>query len=353
MYDTYTKQELIDLVIKLSIENNNLKLLNYKNQKQNILFSDFINDWLEMHKIKIDYTTYNAYRMNLDKHILPYFSNKEIYLSTITAKDIQEYYSYKFSLGLSNNTILKHHANIRKALDYAYRIDLITSNPADKVDKPKKQKYNANFLNKEELQTLLDLFKRTSIYAPVLLSSVLGLRRSEVLGLRWDNIDFKNKTVLINHSVVLTRNKGKQEIVFKDNLKNNSSIRYLNLPDLLIEELKIVKQKQIKEYMNNRLLYNKKYLKYICVTNDGDLIKPEYLTRKFKEVIEENEFKKIRFHDLRHTSASIIYNLGYGLKDIQEWLGHSNISTTGDIYAHIDMSRKKQISDSIDNILNF
>ncbi|MDK2801761.1 MAG: phage integrase SAM-like domain-containing protein [Oscillospiraceae bacterium] len=106
-----------------------------------------LTDWLNSHTFNIDITKYNSYKCIIDAQIITYFRNKKIYLQDITPLDIQNYYSSKSNQGLSNNSILKHHANIRKSVDYAYILDIIWYNHADKVIKPKKEKYNANFLD--------------------------------------------------------------------------------------------------------------------------------------------------------------------------------------------------------------
>ncbi|MDK2802657.1 MAG: site-specific integrase [Oscillospiraceae bacterium] len=334
------------MILNLTLENKKLKNQN----KSKTLFSCFMIDWLNIHKFNIDITTYNSYKCIIDAHIIPYFKSKKIYLEDITPLDIQNYYSTKSNQGLSNNSILKHHANIRKALDYAYRVDIISYNPADKVIKPKKEKYTANFLDESKIKDIIKIFKETRINIPVLFACVFGLRRSEALGLKWENIDIQKKIIHIKHCVVNTTSNNKTFIIKKDKTKNKSSNRILKIPKNMIQIINEIKSEQLLSYLNNKANYKTNYLEYICIDKEGNLIKPDYLTRKFKEICLKNNICNIRFHDLRHSCASILFNNGYNLKDIQEWLGHSTISTTGDIYTHIDTKRKLLMADSLNSI---
>ena len=174
----------------------------------------------------------------------------------------------------------------------------------------------------------------------VILAAFYGLRRSEAIGLKWDAIDFEQKTLTIRHTVTEVCINGKSTIIAKDRTKTKSSYRTLPLVPPFEELLYRLKAQQEANRKLCGRMYNKKYLGYIYVNEIGELVKPGYITQHFPLVLEKNGLRKIRFHDLRHSCASLLYANGVSLKDIQEWLGHSDISTTLNIYTHLDFSSK-------------
>ena len=239
-----------------------------------------------------------------------------------------------------NGTILRLHANLHKALKYAVRIDLIASNPVDKVDRPKPQAFMAGYYSAEEMEQLFEVAKGHKLELIIQIAAFYGLRRAEVMGLRWEAIDFEAKTLTIRHIVTSTRIDGKQVLIEADRAKTKSSLRTLPLVDSIAERLKTVKKQQ--EY-NRKICgnsYNQKYLGYVFVDAMGNLIHPNTVTSEFPKLLEDNGLRRIRFHDLRHSCASLLLKEGVPMKQIQEWLGHSDISTTANIYAHLDSQSK-------------
>lgn len=257
--------------------------------------------------------------------------------------DIQEYYNILFSDGLSANSVIHHHAIIRKALDYAYKMDIIPNNPADKVQRPKKEQYIGSFYNENELNELFEKSKDDPLNLMIRMASYYGLRRSEILGLKWDAFDFDNKTITIKHTVTIGRIDGKRQIYSKDRTKNKSSYRTLPLIDDIADRLLEFKGQQ--EYFKKAFgkSYYNKDKEYVFVKPDGKLTRPDYVSEHFKNLLKNLGLRHIRFHDLRHSCASLLLAKGIPMKAIQEWLGHSNFSTTANIYAHLD-SNSKQLS---------
>ena len=242
--------------------------------------------------------------------------------------------------GVSANTVIHRHANIRKALQYAYKIGLISNNPADRIERPRKEPYVGDFYNERELKQLFEAIKGDPLELPALLAAYYGLRRSEVLGLKWSAIDFEKKTITIRHVVTEAEIDGKMTIIEKDRTKTKSSHRVLPLVKPFEDALLRLKEEQ----NDNRKLcgnsYNTDYLDYINVNAIGERLKPGYLTAHFPLIIERNGLRRIRFHDLRHSCASLLCSNGVSMKEIQEWLGHSNISTTANIYTHLEYNSK-------------
>ena len=183
------------------------------------------------------------------------------------------------------------------------------------------------------------------------LAAFYGLRRAEVMGLRWEAIDFEAKTLTIRHIVTSTRIDGKKILVEADRAKTKSSLRTLPLVDPIAERLKAVKEQQ--EY-NQKICgncYNQEYLGYVFVDAMGNLIQPDSVTTGFPQLLKENGLRRIRFHDLRHSCASLLLKEGVPMKQIQEWLGHSDISTTANIYAHLDSQSKNLSARTMANTL--
>ncbi|ASA23355.1 tyrosine-type recombinase/integrase [Paenibacillus donghaensis] len=284
--------------------------------------------------------------MVVTKHIIPYFKSKNnILLQELQPMHLQKYYETKCQddqttgkKGLSAKTLRRHHANIRSALNFAVRMNLIPFNPADRNVLPKQEKYNASYYTVEQLE-------KPPIESAVYLVAHYGLRRSEVLGLKWDCINFEEKTISIKEVRVKY---GKTVVVKKP--KSESSQRILPLMEKLEDYLLHLKKQRKK----NKQLYGKDYVDsgLVCCWPDGSPMKTEYLNHKFKDILAKNGLPHIRFHDLRHSTASYLIKHGVSLKEIQVWLGHSTIGITANTYTHIDMETKKDTAQKINDLFS-
>ena len=262
-------------------------------------FSDYMRYWLKMMRTAVTETTYSSYCFNVEKHIIPYFEPLGVTLAGLQPRQIQSFYLHEAET-LKNTSILRFHANLHKALKYAVRIDLITSNPVDKVDRPKPQAFMASYYSAEEMEKLFAAAQGHKLELIIQLAAFYGLRRAEVMGLRWEAIDFEAKTLTIRHIVTSTRIDGKKILVEADRAKTKSSLRTLPLVDPIAERLKAVKEQQ--EY-NQKICgncYNQEYLGYVFVDAMGNLIQPDSVTTGFPQLLKENGLRRIRFHDLRH-----------------------------------------------------
>ena len=174
------------------------------------------------------------------------------------------------------------------------------------------------------------------------ITMLYGLRRSEVLGIKWDSIDFAQRRLTILHTVSKVT-----KTVEKDKTKNKSSRRSFPLSDETLEIFETLKEQE----EENRLLFGRGYNRndYVFKWPDGKPFAPDFVTRHFSNLLRNNGLPHIRFHELRHSCASLLLNNGSTLKDVQEYLGHSNIKTTADIYGHLDMMRKNQLSDLLES----
>lgn len=323
--------------------------------KMNIPYSkltvaEYFSQWLIYVQSEVKANTYRSYYGNMINHIIPYFKQNKIQLQELTPFDLEEYYKSKLQANskiksgeaLSATTIKHHHQNISKALSDAVRKGLLMANPAASAKTPKAEKFKGEFLNQKQLNELLTLFKGSVIELPVFLCSVYGLRRSEVLGLKWHNIDFDSKSITIAET--LQQGTGGNYI---DTPKNENSYRTLPMTnkvyDALLNEKSL--QDERKQLMGNYYIQSD----YVCTWQNGNVITPNYLTRTFKSVISKSNLPQIRLHDLRHSAASNLLDMGFSVVQVADWLGHSSSATTLNFYAHAEKRSKMDIANALES----
>ena len=315
-------------------------------------FTVFMRDWLEAIKPTIAETTYESYSQKLNS-VVRYFDTvfPDITLAEVTAVELQKFYNDKFAEGMTANTIKHYHANIHKALKYAVKMGYLTCNESEKTDRPKLDKYEATFYNSKELERLFSVFRGDRMEVVVLIAAYYGLRRSEIIGLRWDAIDFDKRTITIHEKAYNIYEDGKLVVKFANKLKTKASHRTLPLIPYIADVLKAKKEQD--DYLSVVLKsgYDHEYDDYICTDELGKLITPNYVTDHFANVIKKYRLKKIRFHDLRHSCASLLLANGVPMKAIQEWLGHSTFHVTADFYSHLDFNSKIDSANTIANAL--
>lgn len=237
---------------------------------------------------------------------------------------------------------------LRSVLRQAVIEGLIMRNPADGV--PLATKYVTEheyvFLSKDEANALLKAFEGDALHEIVFVTLYYGLRKSEALGLKWSAIDFENNTFSIEHTVVKS-----MTIQAKDKTKTQTSAASFELIPAVKEVLLNLRDKQA-EY---RRLFGNTYHEsdYVFVREDGQPFRPDSLTRSFQRVLTAHNLKPMRFHDLRHSTASMLYDLGWDIKAIQTWLRHADIETTGNIYTHISNERKRIPSTELNDFISF
>lgn len=295
--------------------------------------ADYFEQWLSLNRLGLQKSTAEAQAVCFNAHILPHFQKLNLPLQDLTAKHILTYAYSKLqggrkdgkSGGLSRATVNKHLSLIRQALDAAVCQGYINQNPADSFHLPRRQftkERKEVFLNEQQAQQLIDSLQG-QIKLAVALAVYYGLRRSEVLGLKWSAIDFEEKIIHINHTIVKNLT-----IEAKDSTKTVSSCRSFQLlPEI---------EKALTEHKNSL----SEQSEYVFLSSDGRFMRPDCLTRSFQRQLARAGFPKMRFHDLRHSAASILFDKGWSLEDVKNWLGHSDIETTSNIYLHYTRERK-------------
>ena len=313
-----------------------------KVDESEVLFADYVQSWLKMIRPTVSAATYNSYRSMVDARIDRYFRELGVTLGALTPSQLQTFYQTILDDGNTTNTVIHYHAVLHRALKNAVKKDVIDRNPADRVDKPRKNRYQASHYTREEMLRLFSVIEGDPLEPAIRIAAYYGLRRSEVLGLKWDAINFKDKTISIRHKVVELTEGGRSVLQGEDALKTKSSVRTLPLLPVIEDLLRREKQRQETYRGLFRGAYCKDYLDYVCVDQMGRLLRPNYVTEHFAWIIQKYGLRKIRFHDLRHTAASLLLANGVPMKQIQIWLGHSTFSTTADIYAHLDVSAQRE-----------
>lgn len=290
--------------------------------------STWLDYWIDNIKArKCGLTTIYGYRNIIDGHIKPALGNIE--LQKLSPKDINQYFTMLLTeKNLSVNTVRKHYDLLKDSLQAAENEERILKSPMKKIEPPKVILKEKNFYTPEQLQKLFSIVEGDRMEIAVKLAGYLGLRREEVAGLKWENVDLENSTI----SIVEARTQAGKKIVDKGP-KNYTSHRTLSFTGELKEVFERLQEKQAK----NKKILGKSYVEsgFVMVWDDGRPYRPNYISDLFKKIIDDNELPPIRFHDLRHSFASIANSIGVTIFDIGKILGHSTIGTTGKIYTHL------------------
>ena len=312
-----------------------------------LLFTEFISFWIKQRKGTIQQSTWEKYEIIAEKHLIPYFSEHGLTIKQVKPKHILEYYNYKNTGGrldgkeggLGIASLRSHAALIKAILNEAVVLEYMQGNPALNVTVPKRATTSLGkdknvYMTAGEANQMLADIRTEEIYPLVYVALYYGLRKSEVLGLKWDAVDFDNNTMEIKSTVVKNKT-----IVYKDTTKTESSHQtYELLPEVKTLLLGIKARQEA-----NIDLYGAIYTPsdYIFTHPDGRLYRPDCVTRSFQRALKRHDLPVMRFHDLRHSTASILFDKGWDLESVKSWLRHADIETTSNIYLHISNGRKR------------
>lgn len=332
--------------------------INYSTNSE-MQFHEWIEQWLNSVKNEIELSTWEGYYYPV-QHIICYFKNKKLKLNQLKPIHFERYYNHmltngnatsKAKKGLSVKTVRQHRLVINLALKRAVILGILTFNPAENVKVANKKnsdyKKPLHMLTLSEARNLLTfLYESNDELADCVKATLyFGLRKSELLGLTEKSIDFKNHKLHITKTVVKVKTTYE-----KDRTKTQSSRRVYCLTSDMEDFLKSVLNKKRK----NRLFYGDTYINsdYLFTWDDGKAYSPDYIYHHFKKMITKFGRPEITFHDLRHSTASILYEQGWEVKDIQEWLGHSDVQTTLNIYTHLSKIYKEEKVKSLKGIFD-
>lgn len=307
----------------------------------------FMEYWLEeVHRPTIRTSSYANYRGILDKHILPALGH--IQVQKLTVQHVQKFYASKLKEGLSPKTIKVYHAVLHNALSHAVYINLVSRNVSDLATKslPKQTRYEIQPLTTEQAQAFLETVKGHHLETLLILAITTGMRRGELLALRWQDIDFDNKHLQVCRSV---RREAKRGLVVNEP-KTQAGRRKVVLSSFLIEVLKQHRVRQLEVRLQAGTAWEDHGL--VFCTKRGRLFDPTYMLVLFKKLLQDVGLPLMRFHDLRHSAATLLLAMGVHVKVVQELLGHSNITTTLNTYSHVLPSLQQDAMNKMSDLFN-
>jgi len=320
-----------------------------EDSKGNVLFVDWLKQWLEIKKPRIDEITYQGYESNANNHVIPYFEALGLRLSEITRPILQAYFDEKACSGnkrtgggLSAASLIQYKNIINQALKEAVFRDVLPQNPCEGIILPKLEKSTPSFCTEPQLQKIIAVLRGELIWPIIVTEAIYGLRRCEVMGLKWDCFDFDNKRFVIQHTVVK-----QSRTVAKDKTKNPASHRTFPIEPKFAKVLDTLRAEEEK----NRRLFGREYHEnsYIFKWPDGRPISLDYATQRFKALLAKHDLPHTTLRALRHSCASLMLAKNWTLKDAQEWLGHADIKMTANVYGHLEMGRKAAIGRSVES----
>ena len=303
-------------------------------------FKDFILDFLEKYKLNISITTYNCYFRICNKYIIPILG--DYLLEDLKPIHLQNYVDNLIGV-LSPQTIKIHINIINLVLKKAYKLRMIKENIVECIDIPKTKKFKNTIYDKEDMINLIKICKGTNLEIYIHLAIGLGLRISEILGLTWDNIDFNKNTITVEK--ISVRNDGK--VVLKSP-KTESSERTISSPKEIMQLLKDHKKNNLELKLKGNI---KNDMNLLFFDKNEQPIAQDVISKNFNRFLKNNNLKHIRFHDLRHSHVTLLINSKVPIKVISERVGHSNINTTLNIYAHVLKDMDSEAADKISETL--
>lgn len=327
-----------------------------------ITFKQFSEKWLREYAQNLSPRTCNEYKKLLSK-VNTYIGR--IPLADLKPLQLIEYYNKIRSIGkeppknkkdiksnefygeISENTILHHYTLISNILNKAVEWEFLERNPNSKVKRPKIEKHQAKFYDIEDVKKLLICIEKEPLKSKTLILLALdsGARRGELTGLDWEDINFEKSYIKINKTTQILNGK-----IIQKTPKTNSSIRIVPITFKTVEILKQYRREQLQKEL--KLGFEWEKTTKVFTTEKGGLMYPGTPSRILEGIIKKYNLPKITFHELRHTSVSLLINAGIQTQIVSKRVGHSSINTTSQIYAHIFESTEKEVSKKMNDILS-
>jgi integrase len=317
-------------------------------QKQGLLITgpqqtvrQFLEYWLEeVHRPRLRKSTYAEYRRTLDKVLFPALGH--VQLQKLTAEQVQALYTRKLKEGLASKSVRNIHSVLHTALNYAVRTNRVARNVCDSVSPPISPRHEIQPLTDEQAHKLLEAAQGHRLEALLVLALTTGMRRGELLGLRWRDIDFEKRSLQVRRTVTYLAKYGFVE----GESKTLKSRRKIVLPYFVVNVLKQHRAMQLEARFNAGAVWVDHDL--VFCNWHGGFLAPMILFKKFTALLKDAGLPYVRFHDLRHSAATILLSMGVHPKVVQEILGHSQISITMDTYSHVLPSMQEGAMDNWD-----
>ncbi|GGE63525.1 site-specific integrase [Priestia taiwanensis] len=316
-------------------------------EEKKITVKDFMLDWLEnvaRHNVKP--SSFVSYKSIVQTRIIPVLG--KYHLTGLKPAIVNNFYTYLLKdENLSEEYVGTVHAVLGTAFNTAVKWEYIKSNVFKKVSKPRKKKKEMQTWSFEEARNFLEYAKKGKrhYYMLYLLAIYTGMRRSKILGIRWSDVNFETGKIGVKRTLYYTSEQG----IIVQSTKNSQSMRSISISDFVLDELKQHKVWQLERKLQFNIPYYEE--SYITANETGDPLSPSHVYGHFSKAVKNAGIKKIRFHDLRHTHASLMLLLGEHPKIVSERLGHSSIEMTMNTYSHVTFYMQKESSNRFEEAL--
>lgn len=319
-----------------------------------ITVAEFVKQWFNLYLKDLSPTTLKGYAYQIENYIINQDIGK-IRLQDLTTSDVQLWVNSLYDKSplskqpLSAKTVKNIYHNLCAAIEKAVVLEIVKKNVCKAVSLPKVQKYTAEVYDEKEINQLLNVIKGTDMELPLMIDINLGLRRGELLALKWKHIDFNKGLISIEDNMVTVKKEVSADRVLTKAPKSISGKRVIPISSTLREYLK----KAHENYLLRKEKMGKDFFDrgYVVCQENGKPYKPNSFTCKFNEFLKKNDLKHIRLHDLRHTNATLMLTQGISAKVAQIRLGHSDYSTTMNIYSHVLKSVETEAAEKIENVI--
>lgn len=328
----------------------------YSSNAERMYFHNYLKRWLESKQPSLEITTYEGYGYRL-RIIINYFSEHKVLLTELKPEHIRDFYNYlltvehgtgkRHAIGYSNRSVKDIAILLRASLEDAVTLKYIGDSPAAKIKTPHKNTdiQAKAYIGSDEVNIFLDAIAGHRLEVAFLLALYYGLRREEILGLRWSAIHEDGK-LYIEHTVSRVKS-----TIAKDRTKTDASQRSYPIPNEIRDKLNKIRDGQ----SENRKLFGNKYIDsdYIFTWEDGHCYSPDYLTKSFKKIV-RNDGRlddSLTLHSLRASCVSILIHDGTDIKDVQAWVGHKDVQTTLNIYARTNEKQQNKVASRMANTL--
>ena len=303
---------------------------------------EWMDEWLSMYLPNIAQTTRKGYMTKIKDYIKPAIG--DIPLNKLRAYDVQTMVNYMIAKPLSAKNIRDTFNNVNAAMKKAVVLHMIPYNPCEGVVLPKLKKYKAKVYDTNMIHKLLEVAKGTDMYIPLLLLTTAGLRRGELVALRWEDVDFKRNILRIRRNMV----NGLDGVIIKAP-KSESGIRDIHVGKEVMEELRKARVQYLSDAMTCG--YGFQNLDLVVRQEDGSPVKPDSMTQKWERFLKKYNLPKIRLHDLRHSNATALIQAGVSPKVVQQRLGHSDVNITLNTYTHVLPEMDIEAAEKLDDII--
>lgn len=314
-------------------------------QNTAITFESYLEYWLEVRRSTIKAVTYTSYNSYLHRQVMPALGS--VKLQKLTTVMLQHFYNQLLEDELSPNTIRLIHTIMSTALDDAVKWKKIAANPCKSVTPPRPEKHEMQVLTPEQAQRLLEVASNHRLHCLLTVAIATGMRRGELLALRWSDIHFEKARIQVQRTVSYVHPDQTQKHAYVEtDPKTAASRRSISLPQFVLDALKQHRKRQLERRLN----VGEKWQEHDLVFSNtfGGHYGLSALFKEFKQLLKSAGLSDMRFHDLRHSAATILLTMGIHPKVVQEILGHSNVSITLNVYSHVLPSLQREAMDQLD-----